>query len=262
MTTASEVTPGWSIHHRKSRLINNSIENITGLYFGFLSDFDLDSAGERLTISDEKGMLVQSGGSHFVGVLPLGDFNGIISADNGDNKIGLNRADKFNLINSVGNRINDSVVSDFLTVVSFGPYNIAPGDSVDVALALIVVDDGSQLNISAERAFNRYYNTTSVEDNSNLMPADFTLHQNFPNPFNPSTVISFDIGRTTSVKLSIHNILGREVAVIFDRVTGPGAYRVVWDGTDNSGAAVGSGIYFYRMQTEFENYTRKMLLIK
>lgn len=89
-----------------------------------------------------------------------------------------------------------------------------------------------------------------------------TLEQNHPNPFNPSTTISFYLSSAGSVSLRIYDTRGRLVRSLIDDSKTSGAQTVDWDGTNDHGETVGSGIYFYRLQAGKEVFTRKMTLLK
>ncbi len=93
-------------------------------------------------------------------------------------------------------------------------------------------------------------------------PQDFVLESNFPNPFNPSTSIRFRLLRESRVTLEIFNVLGQRVRVLLDRALPGGIHEVVWDGKSDTGAAVGSGFYFYRLRAGDFSQTRRMLLMK
>ncbi|MCK4461399.1 MAG: T9SS type A sorting domain-containing protein, partial [candidate division Zixibacteria bacterium] len=86
--------------------------------------------------------------------------------------------------------------------------------------------------------------------------------QNYPNPFNPSTTISFNLPNAGQVQLSIFNVLGQKVTTLVDGQYTAGTHEVTWNGTDESGSAVGSGIYFYRITTSDFDQTKKMILMK
>ncbi|MCD8481141.1 MAG: T9SS type A sorting domain-containing protein [Candidatus Cloacimonetes bacterium] len=88
------------------------------------------------------------------------------------------------------------------------------------------------------------------------------LNPNFPNPFNPETTISFDMPKAGTAKLDIFNVKGQLVKTLFDGTAQYGKTSLVWNGTDNSGKAVTSGVYFYRLSTEGHSETRKMMLMK
>jgi hypothetical protein len=80
------------------------------------------------------------------------------------------------------------------------------------------------------------------------IPNTFSLEQNFPNPFNPSTVIKFSVPAEGNVKLSIYNILGQEVAVLINETVKPGFHQIEWKGTDGNNKLLPSGVYFYRLE--------------
>ena len=93
------------------------------------------------------------------------------------------------------------------------------------------------------------------------IPEDYALAQNLPNPFNPSTTISYEVPKSGRVKLVIYNLLGQEVRTLVDENIESGFYTVVWDGADTFGRQVASGIYIYRMNSgEFSAIKRMMFL--
>ncbi len=103
------------------------------------------------------------------------------------------------------------------------------------------------------------------EDNrfpSTLRPSSFSLSQNYPNPFNTETVITFALPHASRVRIEIFNILGQRVRDLVDEQVSSGYKKVVWDGKDNRGKFVTSGIYFYRITTDEFVDVRKMALLK
>jgi M6 family metalloprotease-like protein len=107
---------------------------------------------------------------------------------------------------------------------------------------------------------------TDAEDDADIgdqLPKEFALNQNYPNPFNPRTLISYDLNRRMdNVTLRIYNLLGQEVSTLVDKPQEAGVYRVEWDGTDDFGRQMASGVYFYRLEAEDKTLTRKMVLLK
>jgi hypothetical protein len=95
-----------------------------------------------------------------------------------------------------------------------------------------------------------------------LAPRQFALAQNFPNPFNPKTVIGYTVGKTTHVSLKIYDMLGQEVKTLANDIKTPGEYEGVWDGHSDLGAEVSSGLYIYQMISDDDVETRKMLLLR
>ena len=93
------------------------------------------------------------------------------------------------------------------------------------------------------------------------LPLSFSLEQNYPNPFNPSTDISFSLPAASHVELDIYNVLGQQV-MDFSGDYDAGTHNVVWDGRSSSGGQVASGVYFYRIVTDSDAATKKMMLLK
>jgi hypothetical protein len=102
---------------------------------------------------------------------------------------------------------------------------------------------------------------TEVEKREAL-PKEYALHQNFPNPFNPRTTITYDLAGTGDVSIQIYDILGRSVRKLIDERQGPGSLAVSWDGSDDSGEPVESGIYLLRFRAGPRVENSKMILIK
>ena len=93
-------------------------------------------------------------------------------------------------------------------------------------------------------------------------PKDYKLYNNFPNPFNPSTKIAFELPKVSHVKLIIYDVVGREVAQVADADYPAGYTELTWNGLNKNGTLVSSGVYFYRISTDKWNKVRKMLMIK
>jgi flagellar hook assembly protein FlgD len=94
------------------------------------------------------------------------------------------------------------------------------------------------------------------------VPDIFMLEQNYPNPFNPQTEICYSVPAGSNVNLTVFDILGRKVRVLADGWETPGMKLVTWDGRDDRGVKVSSGIYFYRLQADDFVETKKMILSK
>lgn len=95
-----------------------------------------------------------------------------------------------------------------------------------------------------------------------IVTAPKLLNQNFPNPFNPETTISFDMPKAGNARLDVFNVKGQLVKNLFNGNAPYGKTNLVWNGTDNSGQNVPSGLYFYRLNTNGRSETRKMMLMK
>jgi len=99
-------------------------------------------------------------------------------------------------------------------------------------------------------------------DNEWSLPPDFSLKQNYPNPFNPTTTIEYNIPKRGYVKIEIFNLLGQKVRNLVDEYKSAGNYSVTWDGTDNGGNPLATGIYFCRFRAGDHVQTKKLVLIK
>jgi hypothetical protein len=99
------------------------------------------------------------------------------------------------------------------------------------------------------------------------LPNSFALHQNYPNPFNPTTKIEYDLPEHATVILKVYNVLGQEVATLFNGEQQPGYHNIHWDGQSSAGAALASGVYFYRFEAtsvsgQSHSILKKMMFLK
>ena len=102
---------------------------------------------------------------------------------------------------------------------------------------------------------------TAISQNASV-PSFYELKQNYPNPFNPSTTIEFSIPKAGQVRLEIFNILGQRIRTLINNDLAPGNYRKRWDGRNNQGRLMPSGIYIYRLKNKEFSATKRMLLIR
>jgi len=104
---------------------------------------------------------------------------------------------------------------------------------------------------------------TGVEQKGKAeVPLAFSLSQNYPNPFNPQTRIKYQLPHAGKVVLKVYNIVGQEICTLVDEVKPAGSFEVLWDGRDNTGHRVASGVYLYRIEAQSFVQTRKMLLLQ
>jgi hypothetical protein len=109
----------------------------------------------------------------------------------------------------------------------------------------------------------------SVDDEISIQPKEYSLFQNYPNPFNPSTVIRYTVPNVTlggvegsRVILKIYDVLGREIKTLVNQEQTSGVYEVIWNGDNELGNKVSTGVYFYRIDAGDFVQTKKMMLIK
>jgi hypothetical protein len=100
------------------------------------------------------------------------------------------------------------------------------------------------------------------EEDLNQLPREFGLSQNYPNPFNPTTVIEYALPKSCDVRIKVYNILGQEVRNLANERQEAGYKSIAWDGKDDHGQEVSSGIYFYRIVAGNFVKSKKMVLLK
>jgi Tol biopolymer transport system component len=112
--------------------------------------------------------------------------------------------------------------------------------------------------VTASGQISRYHEIiTGIANNNNQVPKDFSLRQNYPNPFNPTTKIAYQLPKAGNVKLTVYDLLGREVHVLVNEFKQAGNYSV-----DFNASNYASGIYFYRIEAGDFKDVKKMVLVK
>lgn len=132
---------------------------------------------------------------------------------------------------------------------------------IDVEVIGDTPDPGRALRLTDFEIVNKDAQALNIQVLGEL-PTNFTLYQNYPNPFNAYTTVSFDMPYSSYARVTVYNILGQVVAQLFDDYLEAGNHHLIWDGTDSRGNYVTSGVYFYRLQADNFDQTRKMLLVK
>ncbi len=112
------------------------------------------------------------------------------------------------------------------------------------------------------RSSTTYDETSVADETQGTRPEEFQLYQNYPNPFNPSTAIRFDLGRPEKIDLALYNLAGQKVATLAQGHREAGTYNLRWDGRDENGRELASGVYLYRLQAGSLVETRKLLLLR
>jgi len=96
----------------------------------------------------------------------------------------------------------------------------------------------------------------------NTVPTSYAVSQNYPNPFNPSTTIKYQLPQTSDVQLQIFNVLGQKVRTLLNSKVEAGYHEAIWDGRNDLGHQVASGIYIYKFQAGNFQKTLKLMLLK
>ena len=131
-----------------------------------------------------------------------------------------------------------------------------PRDSIAIAIMMNKDLDGGPVGKSFMQTVIDN-NPVGISSGSSEIPEKFSLYQNFPNPFNPETVIKFGLPSKQFAKLSVVNILGEEISTLYSGVLQAGEYSYKWNALNYPG-----GVYFYRLQTDYGSVIKKMMLIK
>jgi hypothetical protein len=135
-----------------------------------------------------------------------------------------------------------------------GELNLGINDIINFA------DNGGTLVATIIKQQNRIISTRLT--NGNVIPLGLNLDQNFPNPFNPSTTIEYEIPNRSAVDISIYNSAGQIVRKLQSEEQESGRHSIMWDGKDENGATLSTGNYFYQMKAGEYLQTKKMLFLK
>ncbi|MFQ6114898.1 MAG: FlgD immunoglobulin-like domain containing protein, partial [bacterium] len=221
----------------------------------------------------------------FIDDILLQDANGTLFSDNGGDN-GTTTMTKWGFVGSrdfIGrdrdnDRNNPAVIwekkdaanmeggsMDILTSAA----GVMPGDSVRIAIGWVVPSDEIGGYVSGRGLFiddvtvEPFPMVSSIEESPGKnIPTEYSLSNNYPNPFNPETRIRYELPQPDRVLLKVINLLGQEVRTLVDEDKPAGFYEVMWDGKDNHGQRVASGVYLYRLETKEFVQNRKMLLLQ
>jgi hypothetical protein len=164
----------------------------------------------------------------------------------------------------------DNALSDRRYIQSSGPLTMNSGDTQIVVMGFVINRSGSNnfqnicaLQSMSDSALKYYYKdfatctSIGIQPISSEIPVKFALYQNYPNPFNPVTQIKFNIAKSGNAKITIYDAIGRQITKLLDEQLTPGTYRADWDASNYP-----SGVYFYKLTTEYYTQTKKMVLVK
>ncbi|MFH1279810.1 MAG: FlgD immunoglobulin-like domain containing protein [Candidatus Eisenbacteria bacterium] len=203
--------------------------------------------------------------------------------------------DWFEIFTPTPANIQFSCVGDFPLQIAILDGNPTPGPDPcsdgDLVIDVIYVPSGDVATLSASTGAGTYWLwvgpsqfdgvpcgseyvmavqvisdiSTSVEEQEPVLPSRLRISSNAPNPFNPTTEITYSIpgdAESSPITLRVYDTAGRSVCTLVDAYQSAGTYTVRWDGTDSGGADVASGVYFYRLSWNGESETSRMVLIR
>lgn len=174
-----------------------------------------------------------------------------------------------------GVNIHHQTLRYMLPSASGTPLSIVNGQTVDLDQAFscttLIVTDNSEFVVWIQSQNSKEVLqaakigipslTVGIEDDP-VVPSSFNLDQNYPNPFNAKTNIDYSLGKSGNVKLAVYDLAGRLVNTLYDGVQEAEHYQITWDGKDMNGNLTASGVYFYRLEAEGKNITKRMVMLK
>lgn len=252
------------------RIRNRTTMTIDSLRCGLLLDIDLPASSSTLEhVQADLGSggfyHLADGGVPITGVIPLNAPFGVCRYF--QNPAGIKRSftpeEKLAALQP-GMNSPQIGAGDGMEILAALPADLPPAGEVQFVMALIMADSPDLFSLAADDAQRRWLGVTDVKDggDGNALVPSVLLNQNFPNPFNPSTAISFSLAHDGYVRLAIFNLLGQTVRTLADGWNNAGTMTVLWDGADANGHTVASGVYFYRIETARASNTKKMVLLR
>jgi hypothetical protein len=172
-----------------------------------------------------------------------------VSSDGGNSWVALERVPD---IDNTWRRVTTNLF-DVITLTNQVQIRFLACDLNTAGLVEAAIDDV---------AMEVFVPNNSAAGDAVTIPIRMALAQNNPNPFNPRTTIGFDISSPSHARLEIFSASGRLVRTLVDAVRPAGSHQVVWDGRDDAGRSVGSGIYFYRLRAGTFSESRRMTILK
>ncbi len=167
-------------------------------------------------------------------------------------------------VTSAGSPVGEATVC--VATVDGSIYEVVMTDAAGEVTVVVLTENPCDLTITATaHNFVPAAGSVAVVEGTGVngeVHAPTALLQNFPNPFNPSTTLSFSLGERSRVTIGVYDVAGRRVSLLVDSEFDPGRFSVRWDGRDDAGRHVASGTYFARMSAGSSSFERKMILMK
>lgn len=282
-------------------VVNGSLYAFGGIYSGlnskYLFEYNFDS--NKVTYDDNGNIKIQNAAQQMSVV--VGDDIYIFGGVGGAVNVPINSIFVFNTITKTFSQLQIelerpraggvAVVGSDSVIYIIGGFDqthraLSSIAQIDLKKKELEIDNGPPLNFARKDPEVVSYNgsiyvfggldqygqpVTKVEkldlitgiSNQNIStPLNFELENNYPNPFNPSTQIAFKISKTSKVSLDVYNILGTHVKNIVSKTFSPGEYQFTWNGTDDKGNSLASGIYIYTLSSDYFTNSKKMVLLK
>ncbi|MFH1942013.1 MAG: T9SS type A sorting domain-containing protein [bacterium] len=262
--------------------------NLKNLYIGFQSDVDVPNPQGKLTPDDDrlgftpngKGIYItnEEGKNESSALLGIGLLNAdraILSWWTRETDPANDRT-RYDLLQGKGCHPNNpNKADDYRFMISSGPYALNVGEAIRFTVAVLQANSAEAFSAQAEEANllasqnlqgeglakGRAPDGESILAGSSL-PTTFKLYPCFPNPFNSQVQITFDLPESGKVDAVVYDILGRPVKTLFSSTKPAGTHTLTWNGSNDSGAEVVSGVYLLILQTGATRSQQKLVLMK
>jgi parallel beta-helix repeat protein len=251
------------------------LQYVVGLIEAFPAELNSKSRSDMNSVEGTEDMILSLGES-----IPLSEsefripvyidnvsslFSSEIEIDFDNNSLELIDSDLSSIVKDASVSENQNANGRYSLAIASTKAISESGEVVSLTFRLKDENSSPSLSILRFQANEVDLTATAVsnEDVALNVPEEFKLYQNYPNPFNPSTTIGFDVPNgKTQVRLEIYNILGQRVKTLVNDVYTAGRYKVSWDGTNNVGGRVSTGVYIYRIQAGDIVQSKKLTFIK
>ena len=152
---------------------------------------------------------------------------------------------------------------------NFTPHTITTSTIIGQSVYAVDVDDDGDIDVLSASVYDgkiAWYENLStvgiVNNDLSVVPVKLLLYNNYPNPFNPITTIQYDLPEQSYVTITIYDILGRQIKILFDQTQDAGYKTVIWNATNDYGKPMSAGVYLFQIRSGEFFQTRKMLLLK
>ena len=280
----------YSFENRPYQVFNFEVTNLgdrgslKGVYLGVVGHFLLPDMTQNYVIRQNDVMRFigaqkipviahhrdrTDAGAPFISIIPLSDKSAKLNYWKMEKQY-ITDAEKYALMSGDANRRDAAEPGIYNFIWSSGPYDMPRWTTAEFSVALMQAEGQAKL-LAAERNSGEIFDA-SIKNRHNLatlgkvaarkIPEEYLLKQNYPNPFNPTTTIEFSLPAAAHARLAIYNILGQRVRTLVNTAYQAGEYAIVWNGRDDTGLPVSSGIYIYELKTENFIKRNKMVFMK
>lgn len=244
----------WPIH---------PIANLFGDAFGECFDIDQDGDQDVVTHSNQSNVLVYYENPAWNMVTILSGVDNLIMGVIGDMDGDMDMDVTYGGRSEIG-WVENHHGSWVQHIIGSGSFPI-PTDNADIDGDTDMDVVASTYDFSTNLGDGRWYvnsTITAIDNGKDRLPTNFTLFQNYPNPFNPATIIRYQLPEVSNIELTIYDLLGTQIKTLVKQKQPVGTYQVEWDGRNEEGAQVSSGVYIYGLTADSYSQTKKMVLLR